>query len=60
MSETQSGYRTTSPPVEWVNGANEYGTQRLAPLLDLVIRLWLAIGFFRLGILKSIDPEPTV
>ena len=60
MPVSKPDYRTTSPFVEWADGARQYATQRLAPLLDLVIRLWLAIGFFRLGILKSIDPEPTV
>ena len=31
-----------------------------APLLDLIIRLTLAVQFFRTGMLKTIDPEPTV
>ena len=60
MPVSKPDYRTTSPFAEWTDGAHQYATQRLAPLLDLVIRIWLAIGFFRLGVLKSIDPEPTV
>ena len=46
MAATQPNYRTTSPLVEWANGANEFATHRLAPIFDLVIRLWLALGFF--------------
>lgn len=60
MSAMSPGYRATPPFAEWADGVNRYATHRLAPLLDLVIRLWLAFGFLRLGILKSIDPEPTV
>ena len=60
MSKTSPKLMTTPPLVGWVNDINDYATRRLTSPIDFVIRVWLAQSFFRLGILKTTDPEPTV
>ncbi len=60
MSETLPMRMTTPPLVGWINDFNDFATRRLTAPIDFVIRVWLAQSFFRLGILKSTDPEPTV
>lgn len=51
---------TTPPLVANISDFNDYVTQRITPLFDFIIRIWLAQSFFRLGILKSANAEPTV
>ena len=60
MSETSPKRMTTPPLVGWLNDINDFATRRLTSPIDFVIRVWLAQSFFRLGILKTTDPEPTV
>ncbi len=60
MSETSPKRMTTPPLVGWVKDINDFATRRLTSPIDFAIRIWLAQGFLRLGILKTTDPEPTV
>lgn len=57
---TAPNRRTTPPIVALVDDLNRYATRRLTPFVDIMIRIWLGVGFFRIGILKTTDPEPTV
>jgi NADH dehydrogenase FAD-containing subunit/uncharacterized membrane protein YphA (DoxX/SURF4 family) len=60
MAEIAPNRKTTPPLVAWFEDINEYASRRLAPFIDIAIRIWLAQAFFRLGILKTTDPEPTI
>ena len=60
MVETAPNRMTTPPLVVWIDDINNYATRRLAPFIDIAVRIWLAQGFFRIGILKTTDPEPTI
>ncbi len=60
MSDQTSRINTTPPLVAWFDDLNGYATRRLAPFIDIAIRIWLALGFFRIGFLKTTDPEPTI
>lgn len=60
MSETAPNQRTTLPLVSWGDDVTRYATRRVTPFVDLAIRIWLGLAFFRIGVLKTTDPEPTI
>ena len=49
-----------APLAERIADFNHFASQNLAPFLDLILRVWLALSFFRNGVTKLMDLEPTV
>lgn len=49
-----------APATERIADASAYIARTIAPAVELTMRLWLAQYFLRAGMLKLIDPDPTV
>ena len=60
LSESARARLRFAPTVEAVDGFLQFLGSKAAPVLDLVLRLWVAQAFFASGVVKTATWEATV